>query len=295
MSESARGEGGRVWVPKTAGDKRDPKTIPEKERWYFLEEWYPKYGNLVPRDIATRAIFKVVFEHNLGIDGKPMVYLDLTHIDRRILDRKLEGILEIYEKFVGDDPRDTPMKIFPGMHYTMGGLWVDFNQATNIPGIYAAGECEYQYHGANRLGANSLVSCIYGGSIAGPNAVKYARGLQALPDGNGVFEAEKKKQEDSNALLMNNDGHGESLPPVARTGRADDQRLHGDPLQQEFAADRCETGGDARTLPQSELERPHAVGEYQRGLHPPALQHAAVVARHRPGRAPARRIARCAL
>src|SRR6202161_644916 len=135
MSESARGEGGRVWVPKQAGDKRDPKSIPEKERWYFLEEWYPRYGNLGPRDVATRAIFKVVFEHNLGIDGKPMVYLDLTHIDRKILDRKLEGILEIYEKFVGDDPRDTPMKIFPGMHYTMGGLWVDYKQMTNIAGV----------------------------------------------------------------------------------------------------------------------------------------------------------------
>jgi succinate dehydrogenase / fumarate reductase, flavoprotein subunit len=207
MSESARGEGGRVWVPKTPGDKREPKAIPEKERWYFLEEWYPKYGNLVPRDVATRAIFKVVYERNLGIDGKPMVYLDLTHIDRKILDRKLEGILEIYEKFVGDDPRDTPMKIFPGMHYTMGGLWVDFNQSTNIPGIFAAGECEFQYHGANRLGANSLVSCIFGGGVAGPNAVKYARGLQGSPDGNGHFEAEKKKQEANNALLMKNEGN----------------------------------------------------------------------------------------
>ena len=206
MSESARGEGGRVWVPKTPGDKRDPKTIPQNERWYFLEEWYPKYGNLVPRDVATRAIFKVVFEHNLGIDGKPMVYLDLTHIDRKILDKKLEGILEIYEKFVGDDPRDTPMKIFPGMHYTMGGLWIDYKQQTNIPGIFAAGECEYQYHGANRLGANSLMSCIYGGGIAGPNAVNYARGLQASGDGNGHFTAEQKKQEENNALLMKNEG-----------------------------------------------------------------------------------------
>jgi succinate dehydrogenase / fumarate reductase flavoprotein subunit len=205
MSESARGEGGRVWVPKTAGDQRDPKAIPEKERWYFLEEWYPKYGNLVPRDVATRAIFKVVYEHNLGIDGKPMVYLDLTHIDRQTLDRKLEGILEIYEKFVGDDPRDTPMKIFPGMHYTMGGLWVDFTQATNIPGIYACGECEYQYHGANRLGANSLVSCIFGGFVAGPTAVRYARNLAAAPS-NGHFEAERKKQEEANARMMNNDG-----------------------------------------------------------------------------------------
>jgi succinate dehydrogenase / fumarate reductase flavoprotein subunit len=205
MSESARGEGGRVWVPKTPGDKRDFKSIPENERWYFLEEWYPKYGNLVPRDIATRAIHKVVYEYNLGIDGKPMVYLDLTHVDRKILDRKLEGILEIYEKFVGDDPRDVPMKIFPGMHYTMGGLWVDFSQATNIPGIYAAGECEYQYHGANRLGANSLVSCIYGGFVAGPTALQYARSLKPAP-ANGFFDAERKRQEENNATLMKSDG-----------------------------------------------------------------------------------------
>src|SRR6266403_765052 len=206
MSESARGEGGRVWVPKTKGDKRDPKAIPESERWYFLEEWYPKYGNLVPRDVATRAIFKVVYEYNLGIDGKPMVYLDLTHIDRATLDRKLEGILEIYEKFVGDDPRETPMKIFPGMHYTMGGLWIDFNQMTSVPGVFAAGECEYQYHGANRLGANSLVSCIFGGFRAGPNAVAYAKGLQAMTDGNNHFEAERKRQQENNAQMMSSDG-----------------------------------------------------------------------------------------
>jgi succinate dehydrogenase / fumarate reductase, flavoprotein subunit len=206
MSESARGEGGRVWVPKKPHDNRDPRSIPENERWYFLEEWYPKYGNLVPRDVATRAIHKVVYEYQLGIDGKPMVYLDLTHIDRKILDRKLEGILEIYEKFVGDDPREVPMKIFPGMHYTMGGLWVDFKQATNIPGVFAAGECEYQYHGANRLGANSLVSCIFGGFIAGPASVQYARGLQQSSASNGSFDAERKRQEEINTGLMKSDG-----------------------------------------------------------------------------------------
>jgi succinate dehydrogenase / fumarate reductase flavoprotein subunit len=205
MSESARGEGGRVWVPKTPGDKREAKSIPTPERWYFLEEWYPKYGNLVPRDVATRAIHKVVYEHHLGIDGKPMVYLDVTHIDRKVLDRKLEGILEIYEKFVGDDPREVPMKIFPGMHYTMGGLWVDYDQCTNLPGIFAAGECEYQYHGANRLGANSLVSCIFGGFVSGPNAVRYAKNLAAAPS-NGHFEVERKRQEDINAGLMKSDG-----------------------------------------------------------------------------------------
>jgi succinate dehydrogenase / fumarate reductase flavoprotein subunit len=205
MSESARGEGGRVWVPRTAGDKRPVKQIPQAERFYFLEEWYPKYGNLVPRDIATRAIHKVVFEEGLGIDGQPMVYLDLTHIDRATLDRKLGGILEIYEKFVGHDPRDVPMKIFPGVHYTMGGLWVDFNQMTNIPGIFAAGECEYQYHGANRLGANSLLSCIYGGFISGPNALNYAKSLPAQ-EGDGGHAAELTRQAGINSTLLKNEG-----------------------------------------------------------------------------------------
>jgi succinate dehydrogenase / fumarate reductase, flavoprotein subunit len=205
MSESARGEGGRVWVPKTVGDKRAIKQIPESERFYFLEEWYPKYGNLVPRDVATRAIHKVVYQLGLGIDGQPMVYLDLTHIDRETLDRKLGGILEIYEKFVGVDPHDEPMKIFPGMHYTMGGIWVDFDQMTNVPGIFAAGECEYQYHGANRLGANSLVSCIYGGFQAGPNAIRYAKSLPAA-EGDGGAAAELKRQAEINAGLMKSEG-----------------------------------------------------------------------------------------
>jgi succinate dehydrogenase / fumarate reductase flavoprotein subunit len=147
----------------------------------------------------------VVFELGLGIDGQPMVYLDLTHIDRATLNRKLEGILEIYEKFVGDDPRDVPMKIFPGVHYTMGGLWVDFNQMTNIPGVFAAGECEYQYHGANRLGANSLVSCIYGGFVAGPKATAYAKNLEGA-EGDGGHAAELARQREINNALLNNKG-----------------------------------------------------------------------------------------
>jgi succinate dehydrogenase / fumarate reductase flavoprotein subunit len=204
MSESARGEGGRVWVPKDKNDKRVARSIPEADRWYFLEEWYPKYGNLVPRDVATRAIFKVVYEHGMGIDGQPMVYLDLTHLPKERL-HKLEGILEIYEKFVGDDPREVPMKIFPGMHYTMGGLWVDFNQQTNIPGVYAAGEADYSIHGANRLGANSLLSCIYGGFVAGPQAMAYAKGLPAQ-EGDGGHAAELARQKEFNNLLLNNKG-----------------------------------------------------------------------------------------
>ena len=206
MSESARGEGGRVWVPKTPQDPRPARTIPENERFYFLEEWYPKYGNLVPRDVATRAIHKIVYEMKMGLVGEPAVYLDVTHIPREVLEKKLEGILEIYEKFVGVDPHVEPMKVFPAMHYTMGGLWVDNeNQATNIPGVYAAGECEYQYHGANRLGANSLVSCIFGGGIAGPAAVRYARALGKNCDASdpAVYERERVRQQDISDALLN--------------------------------------------------------------------------------------------
>lgn len=166
MSESARGEGGRIWTYK------------DGKPWYFLEEKYPSYGNLVPRDIATREIFNVCVDQGLGINGENMVYLDLSHKDPKELDVKLGGIIEIYEKFMGDDPRKIPMKIFPAVHYSMGGMWVDYNQMTNVPGLFAAGECEYQYHGANRLGANSLVSAIYGGMVAGPKAVEYIKGLK---------------------------------------------------------------------------------------------------------------------
>ncbi|WP_412520192.1 succinate dehydrogenase flavoprotein subunit [Staphylococcus simulans] len=161
MSESARGEGGRIWTYK------------DGKPWYFLEEKYPDYGNLVPRDIATREIFDVCVNQKLGINGENMVYLDLSHKDPHELDVKLGGIIEIYEKFTGDDPRKVPMKIFPAVHYSMGGIYVDYDQMTTIKGLFAAGECDFSQHGGNRLGANSLLSAIYGGTVAGPNAVKY--------------------------------------------------------------------------------------------------------------------------
>jgi len=211
MSESARGEGGRVWVPRTRGDARRPAEIPEGERWYFLEEKYPAYGNLVPRDIASREIFDVCVNQGMGVAGQNQVYLDLTHKDPEELDRKLGGIIEIYEKFVGDDPRRTPMRIFPGVHYTMGGLWTTYtegsyrpdhawgehrpgdtppvdaqvgrglrhgalnNMMTNIEGLYAFGEVNFAYHGATRLGANALLSCIFDGLFCGLSVVNYVR------------------------------------------------------------------------------------------------------------------------
>jgi succinate dehydrogenase / fumarate reductase flavoprotein subunit len=213
MSESARGEGGRVWVPRKPQDPRDPRDIPEAERCYFLEERYPKYGNLVPRDIATREIFDICTTDGLSVEKDRLcVYLDLTHIPRETLDRKLGGILEIYEKFQGVDPRSVPMKIFPAVHYSMGGLWVDYersaaggmvegsprNQQTSIPGLYAIGECDYQYHGANRLGANSLLSCIFSGLFVAPTLAAAGGGAA---DGR-LFEAAQRREEERHRELL---------------------------------------------------------------------------------------------
>ena len=196
ISEAARGEGGRIWV------------IKDGKPWYFLEEWYPAYGNTVPRDVAARAIWKVVKEMKLGIDGEDVVYLDLTHIDHEALAERLEGLLELYEKFVGEDPRKVPMKVFPAVHYSMGGIWVDFSHQTNLPGFFAAGECDYQYHGANRLGANSLLSAVYSGTIAGPAAVEYAKGLKKGADAvpTSLLDEEKGRQEDINKQIIAMDG-----------------------------------------------------------------------------------------
>src|SRR3954451_18696469 len=228
MSESARGEGGRVWVPRTPQDPRDPLTIPENERYYFLEERYPKYKNLVPRDIATREIFDICVNEGLSVEkDRQCVYLDLTHIPKHELDRKLGGILEIYEKFQGVDPRTTPMKIFPAVHYQMGGLWADYqrsadgglvvgspkNHVTNIPNLYAMGECDYQYHGANRLGANSLLSCIFTGLIVAPGIETLLKGQKQaaseLPP--ALFEqARKQHQSRHDALLKRSASAGQT-------------------------------------------------------------------------------------
>src|SRR6201982_642434 len=206
MSESARGEGGRVWVPRNKGDNRSPSPIPDSERLYVLEEKYPAYGNLVPRDIATREIFEVCLK-GMGVNGENQVFLDLTHIPVETLDNKLGAILEIYEMFVGDDPRHFPMRIFPGVHYSMGCLLVDLNQRTKIPGLLAAGECDYSIHGANRLGANSLVSCVYGGFIAAPAAIEYAKNVERNgADGSKLYESELQHQQEINDKLIKQSG-----------------------------------------------------------------------------------------
>lgn len=249
MSESARGEGGRIWVPRTKGDPRPGREIPEAERWYFLEEKYPEYGNIVTRDIATREIFDVCVHQGLGVGGENCVYLDLTHMDRDYLRRKLEGILEIYSKFAGEDPYTHPMKIFPAVHYSMGGLWTTFtkgsynpaeprdkhksgstppldgrigqgmqpgamnNALTNVEGLYAFGEVNFAYHGANRLGANALLSCIFDGLFCGQGVLSYLRdgapskrGHDQVPQ--GVYDHAVRQEEARAAALLGSVGRG---------------------------------------------------------------------------------------
>ncbi len=247
MSESARGEGGRVWVPAKKGDTRKPRDIPENERYYILEERYPKYGNLVPRDIATREIFDVCVNEGMGINGTNQVYLDLTHMDPDYLTEKLGGILDIYEKFVGDDPRFTPMRIFPAVHYSMGGLWTTYtpgeyqpdspisgfkpgdpipvgnepgmgmevgahnNAMTNITGLYAFGEVNFAYHGATRLGANALLSCIFDGLCNGVSVVNFVRegGHQPVSElDQAIFDAATKQEQDKHNKLLDSTSSG---------------------------------------------------------------------------------------
>lgn len=223
MTEAARGEGGRVWVPKNPSDTRDPMQIPEDERFYFLEEWYPAYGNTVPRDVASRAIWKVVKHMGMGLRGEDRVYLDLTHLPRDFVERRLGAILDIYQTFSGQHPCDTPMEIFPAVHYSMGGLWVDYekdeetggmkyksprNHQTSIPGLFACGECDGAYHGANRLGANSLLSASFSGRVAGEAAGAYVIGLGKSTDelSSALFDKEVHRQQDINDGLMKQDG-----------------------------------------------------------------------------------------
>ncbi|MEI8300416.1 MAG: succinate dehydrogenase flavoprotein subunit [Chlamydiota bacterium] len=218
MSESIRGEGGRMWVYgdssktiKTPEGKVIPCGVTGKP-WYFLEEMYPAIGNLVPRDIGAREVLRIT-EMGLGIEGKMQVYLDVTHLSEAV-QHKLESVLDIYQKFTGEDPRKVPMRIFPAVHYSMGGGWVDwpaaddtdrferYRQMTNLKGCFNIGESDYQYHGANRLGANSLLSCIFSGLVVGVEIPRYLEGLtkdhsqiDSKIFDEALFEEEKFKKE----------------------------------------------------------------------------------------------------
>ena len=224
ISESTRGEGGRVWVH---GDSSKEILFPDGvkracgktgEPWYFLEEMYPAFGNLVPRDIGAREILRVC-EAGLGVEGQMQVYLDVSHLPAE-KQQKIDSVLDIYRKFTGSDPHKKPMKIFPAVHYSMGGAWVDFpaaddpdrlerfRQMTNLPGCFNVGESDYQYHGANRLGANSLLSCIFGGLVAGVEVPRYLSSLKKRSDevGSTVYDQALQEEEKRRSSLFSRNG-----------------------------------------------------------------------------------------
>ncbi len=226
MSESARGEGGRIWVYGDASKSivtADGRQVPcgkTGEPWYFLEELYPAFGNLVPRDIGAREILRIC-EMGLGVEGKDQVYLDVSHLSEE-KKCKLEAILETYGKFTGEDARKVPMRIYPAVHYTMGGGWVDwpaaddpdrwtrFRQMTNLPGCFNVGESDYQYHGANRLGANALLACIFGGLTVGNEVPRYLESLGPAESPSSIFEEALRVEQENMATILAYDG-GENV------------------------------------------------------------------------------------
>ena len=174
MSESLRNDG-RIWLPKKINDERLPSLIPDSERDYFLERLYPTYGNMVPRDIASRRA-REICQAGFGVGpDRRSVFLDLRDAVRSqgsaVIKSKYGNLLEMYERIMGEDPLSMPMRIYPAPHYTMGGLWVDYNLMSTVPGLFVVGEANCTVHGANRLGANALLQCLADGYFIAPASI----------------------------------------------------------------------------------------------------------------------------
>ncbi len=211
MSESLRNDG-RIWVPKEKGDKRPANQIPEEERDYYLERKYPSFGNLVPRDLASRNA-KIVCDEGRGVGSTGQaVYLDFADAIERLgkdnIEAKYGNLFEMYNRITDEDPYTTPMMIFPAVHYTMGGLWVDYNLMTTLPGLYALGECNFSDHGANRLGASALMQGLADGYFVLPNTINdylASTKLEKVSTAHEAFaEAEKHAQDKLDKLLAVN-------------------------------------------------------------------------------------------
>ncbi len=218
MSESLRNDG-RVWVPKQKGDKRLPSEIPTEERDYYLERRYPAFGNLVPRDIASRAA-KERCDAGYGVgDTGYAVYLDFSDAikkqGKKTIENKYGNLFDLYHKITGEDPYEQPMKIYPAGHYTMGGLWVDYNLMTTIPGLYAIGEANFSDHGANRLGASSLMQGSGDGYFILPITINdyLADDIRTrkIPTDTSEFEEAEKEAREKIEKLMNNKGNTSPL------------------------------------------------------------------------------------
>ncbi len=211
MSESLRNDG-RVWVPKIAGDKRPPGQIPESERDYYLENKYPSFGNLVPRDVASRNA-KEQCDQGKGVgDTGLAVYLDfadaIAREGREVIERKYGNLFEMYEKITAEDPYEVPMRIYPAVHYTMGGLWVDYNLMSNVDGLFVLGEANFSDHGANRLGASALMQGLADGYFVIPYTIGgYLAGteLSAVSEDHQAFrESASQARERTEKLLSVN-------------------------------------------------------------------------------------------
>ena len=200
MSESLRNDG-RVWVPKQIDDPRLPNQIPEEKRDYFLERRYPAFGNLVPRDVASRAAKREV-DAGRGVGPrKNGVYLDfsdaIARLGRKVIEERYGNLFQMYERITGEDPYEVPMRIYPAVHYTMGGLWVDYNLMNNVPGLYVLGEANFSDHGANRLGASALMQGLADGYFVLPNTIgDYLApqlGEAPVPTDHEVFRAAERE------------------------------------------------------------------------------------------------------
>jgi succinate dehydrogenase / fumarate reductase flavoprotein subunit len=209
MSESLRNDG-RIWVPKKKGDARPPDRIPEDERDYYLERKYPSFGNLVPRDVASRNA-KQVCDEGRGVGGALGVYLDFADAIKRLgkqgVRERYSNLIEMYNRITGEDPYTAPMRIYPAIHYTMGGLWVDYNLMTSIPGLYCIGEANFSDHGANRLGASALMQGLADGYFVLPYTIGdylAQTKLEKVDGGNAaVKDAERGVREQTKKLLGN--------------------------------------------------------------------------------------------
>jgi len=213
MSESLRNDG-RIWVPKEKGEKRNPSEIPEEDRDYYLERRYPAFGNLVPRDVASRAAKERCDEgYGVGQTGLA-VYLDfkdaIDRLGKDVVSARYGNLFEMYEKITGDNPYLTPMRIFPAVHYTMGGLWVDYDLMTTVPGLYAIGECNFSDHGANRLGASALMQGLADGYFVLPYTIgKYLSEdirTSSINTDHQAFESAEKNARERNKRLLGNNG-----------------------------------------------------------------------------------------
>jgi succinate dehydrogenase / fumarate reductase flavoprotein subunit len=211
MSESLRNDG-RVWVPRNQGDKRRPDQIPENERDYYLERKYPSFGNLAPRDIASRAA-KEACDQGLGVGPSGLgVYLDFAEAIKRLGEQTIRerygNLFEMYQRITDENPFETPMRIYPAVHYTMGGLWVDYNLMSTIPGLHVIGEANFSDHGANRLGASALMQGLADGYFVLPatigNYLASSKLARIDPGSAEVRQVESEVAENTRKLLKVN-------------------------------------------------------------------------------------------